>query len=147
MTTGANVDDKHLRGVEVERDIQVTEWVDLREVEAGESCINCGAALEVVKAIEVGHIFKLGRRYAEAFGVTVLDPDGKPQTVTMGSYGIGLERAMAAVAEVHNDDSGLIWPVSVAPYEVVITLIGNDDAAQAEAERIYTELGERLASK
>jgi prolyl-tRNA synthetase len=143
MTTGANIDDKHLRGVDVERDIEVTAWVDLREVKAGEPCINCGTALEVVKAIEVGHIFKLGRRFAEAFGVTVLDPDGKPQTITMGSYGIGLERAMAAVAEVHHDDQGLIWPVSVAPYEVVITVIGKDEAANAEAERIYTELGER----
>jgi prolyl-tRNA synthetase len=143
MTTGANVDDQHLRGVDVQRDIDVSSWVDLREVKAGEPCINCGTPLEVVKAIEVGHIFKLGRRYAEAFGVTVLDPDGKPQTVTMGSYGIGLERAMAAVAEVHNDEQGLNWPVSVAPYEVVITVIGKDEAATAEAERIYGELTER----
>ena len=93
-----------------------------------------------MKAIEVGHIFKLGRRYAEAFGVTVLDPDGKPQVVTMGSYGIGLERAMAAVAESHHDDSGLIWPVSVAPYEVVITVIGKDEQAMATAESVYDEL-------
>ncbi len=140
MTTGANIDDQHVRGVDVERDIRVTHWVDLREVEAGEPCPACGEALEVVKAIEVGHIFKLGRRFAEAFGATVLDPDGKPQTITMGSYGIGLERAMAAVAETFHDEAGLMWPVSVAPYEMVITTIGTEEDTHEQASALYRAL-------
>ncbi|NND12922.1 MAG: proline--tRNA ligase [Acidimicrobiia bacterium] len=137
MTTGANIDDQHVRGVNVERDIRVTKWVDLREVEAGEACPACGTPLDVVKAIEVGHIFKLGRRFAEAFGATVLNNDGKPQTITMGSYGIGLERAMAAIAEAYHDESGLMWPVSVAPYELVVTVIGNDEPTLQRAEELY----------
>ncbi len=139
MTTGANIDDQHLRGVDVDRDISVTEWVDLREVTPGEPCPVCGTPLDVLKAIEVGHIFKLGRQFAEAFGATVLDRDGKPQTITMGSYGIGLERAMAAVAEAYHDDSGLMWPVSVAPYELVITVIGSDDTTLMKADGLYQE--------
>ena len=117
------------------------EWLDLREVSAGEPCVNCGQPLEVVRCIETGHIFKLGRRYAEAMGATVLDADGVERPITMGSYGIGIGRAMAAVAEVHHDDRGLVWPVAVAPYEAVITVASmRDEAAVAAAERLYREL-------
>ena len=141
LATGANADDWHYSGVDIERDIAVDEWLDLREVSAGEPCVNCGRPLEVVRCIETGHIFKLGRRYAEAMGATVLDADGVERTITMGSYGIGIGRAMAAVAEVHHDDRGLIWPVAVAPYETVITVASmRDDAAVAAAERLYGEL-------
>ena len=141
LATGANADDWHYSGVDIERDIAVDEWLDLREVSAGEPCVNCGRPLEVVRCIEAGHIFKLGRRYAEAMGAAVLDADGVERTITMGSYGIGIGRAMAAVAEVHHDDRGLIWPVAVAPYETVITVASmRDDAAVAAAERLYGEL-------
>ncbi|MDH3754333.1 MAG: proline--tRNA ligase [Acidimicrobiia bacterium] len=141
MTTGANVDDKHLRGVSVERDVTVGSWADLREVAAGEPCPTCGTSLSVVRCIEAGHIFKLGREYAEAFGVMVADDSSEQRTITMGSYGIGIGRNMAALAEVYNDERGLTWPVSVAPYEVVITMVSvKDDATNAEAERIYGEL-------
>lgn len=140
MTTGANEDDFHYRGVDVARDIAVSDWVDLREVKAGEGCPNCEGVLDVYKAIEVGHIFKLGTKYSEAFGVTVLDENGKTQPIIMGSYGIGLGRAVAAVAEVHNDDKGLVWPVAVAPWEVVVTLVKTDEATMAAGERIYSEL-------
>lgn len=140
MTTGANEDDFHLRGVDIARDIAVSEWVDLREVTAGEGCPKCDGALDLNKAIEVGHIFKLGTKYSEAFGATVLDENGKAQPIIMGSYGIGLGRAVAAVAEVHNDDKGLIWPVAVAPWEVVVTLVKTDEATMAAGERIYVEL-------
>ena len=141
LATGANADDWHYSGVDIERDIAVDEWLDLREVSAGEPCVNCGRPLEVVRCIETGHIFKLGRRYAEAMGATVLDADGVERTITMGSYGIGIGRAMAAVAETHHDDRGLIWPVAVAPYETVITVASmRDDAAVAAAERLYGEL-------
>ena len=141
LATGANADDWHYSGVDIERDIAVDEWLDLREVSAGEPCMNCGRPLEVVRCIETGHIFKLGRRYAEAMGATVLDADGVERTITMGSYGIGIGRAMAAVAEVHHDDRGLIWPVAVAPYETVITVASmRDDAAVAAAEQLYQQL-------
>jgi prolyl-tRNA synthetase len=140
MTTGANDDDFHYRGVDVARDIAVSEWVDLREVSAGEGCPNCDGVLEVYKAIEVGHIFKLGTMYSEAFGATVLDENGKARPIIMGSYGIGLGRAVAAVAEVHNDDKGLVWPVAVAPWEVVVTLVKTDEETMAAGERIYAEL-------
>ncbi len=144
LTTGANTDDWHYSGVDVDRDISVGEWLDLREVSAGEPCVTCGQPLEVVRCIETGHIFKLGRRYAEAMGATVLDADGVERPITMGSYGIGIGRAMAAVAEVHHDDRGLVWPVAVAPYEAVITVASmRDDAAVAAAERLYAELGDR----
>ena len=141
LATGANEDDWHLSGVDIDRDIAVDEWLDLREVSAGEPCVGCGRPLEVVRCIETGHIFKLGRRYAEAMGATVLDADGVERTITMGSYGIGIGRAMAAVAETHHDDRGLIWPTAVAPYETVITVASmRDDAAVAAAERLYREL-------
>ena len=107
MTTGANVDGVHLTGVDVDRDITVGRWLDLREVKAGEPCPGCGEPLEIIKSIEVGHIFKLGRKYTTTFGVTVLGPDGKSIVPIMGSYGIGVERAMAVIAEVHHDDKGL----------------------------------------
>jgi prolyl-tRNA synthetase len=127
MTTGANEDDWHFRGVSLEEDIDVDEWADLREVQAGEACLDCGEPLEVIRCIEAGHIFKLGRKYADAMGISVLDADGRSQTPTMGSYGIGIGRAVAAVAENHNDDAGLVWPVAVAPYQIVITVLDIED--------------------
>ncbi len=133
MTTGANVDDTHLRGVDVERDIAVGQWADLREVAHGELCLNCGHGLEVERGIEVGHIFKLGYKYADAFELRVSGPDGKPVRPIMGCYGIGIERAMAAIIEVHYDEKGIIWPVAVAPFEVVVVVAQQDDPAVAEA--------------
>jgi prolyl-tRNA synthetase len=141
MATGANVDDVHLTGVDVARDIAVGTWADLREVRAGEPCPRCGGTLEIVRGIEVGHIFKLGTKYTDAFGVSVLGPDGGKITPIMGCYGIGAERAVAAIAEVHHDDAGLKWPVQVAPLEVtVIPLTVRDEAVQSAAESIYAGL-------
>ncbi len=141
MTTGANLDDTHLTGVDVARDIAVGRWIDLREVAAGEPCPRCGTPLEIIRAIEVGHIFKLGRKYTTALGVSVLGPDGQGIVPIMGSYGIGVERAMAAIAEVHHDDAGLAWPVAVAPAEVdVVLLTPKDAAARDAAEALYAEL-------
>src|ERR1017187_1652412 len=138
MTTGANTDDVHLTGVDVDRDIAVGQWADLREVSAGEPCPRCGTALELIQAIEVGHIFKLGRKYTSVLGVSVLGPDGAAITPIMGCYGIGVERAMAAIAEVHHDDAGLTWPVQVAPAEVTVILLSTRDAeARAAAEALY----------
>ncbi len=141
MVTGANQDDVHYRGVDVERDVAVDEWVDLREVRAGEPCVECGAPLDVISAIEAGHIFKLGQGYAETFGVRVLDANGETQTVIMGSYGFGIERAVATIAETHHDDRGLIWPMAVAPYEVVVTIVNLDDEASVQvATTIHDQL-------
>lgn len=137
MTTGANDDDWHYRGVDVERDLHVGEYVDLRQVEAGEACPVCGAPLEIERCIEIGHIFKLGTTYAEKFGVTVADPDGKVAPVQMGSYGIGIGRNMAAAVEANHDDKGVAWPVSIAPYELVITLMRTDDATLAIGNDLY----------
>ncbi len=141
MTTGANEDDVHLEGVDVERDVAVDHWLDLRSIVAGESCASCGATLRIARCIEAGHIFKLGRRYADAMGVTVLDADGVNQVPTMGSYGIGVGRAMAAVAETHHDENGLVWPMAIAPYEVVLTVVKVDhEESMGCAERLYAEL-------
>ncbi len=141
MVTGANEDDYHLRGVDVDRDIAVSKWANLREIAGGEACSRCGEPLEVFKAIEVGHIFKLGTKYADAFGITVLDEDGTARTVIMGSYGIGLERNIAAIVETHHDDNGIIWPVAVAPYEVVVTVLRADvEDALSAGEHLYESL-------
>ena len=141
MFTGANVDDTHLRGVDVERDIAVGSWADLREVVAGESCPVCGQPLEAKRGIEVGHIFKLGFKFSDAIGISVSGPDGKPVRPIMGCYGIGVERAMAAIIEVHHDGKGIVWPAAVAPFEVVVVVAQSDDAAVAQAgEQVYQSL-------
>jgi prolyl-tRNA synthetase family II len=141
MATGANTDDVHLTGVDVDRDIRVGMWADLREVTAGEPCPRCGAPLRLIRAIEVGHIFKLGRKFTTALGVTVLGPDGSAIVPIMGSYGVGVERAMAVIAEMHHDDAGLTWPGAVAPFDVnVILLSVRDEAARAAAQGLYDGL-------
>ena len=144
MVTGANRDDVHVRNVDVDRDIEVTRWVDLRQVTEGEACPVCGEPLSVWKGIEVGHIFKLGTKFSEAFGAVVQDEHGASHPIVMGSYGIGLERAMAAVVEWSHDDRGIVWPVPVAPYEVVVTVVRVGDAdSLAAAERLAGELETR----
>jgi prolyl-tRNA synthetase len=141
MTTGANTDDVHLRGVDVARDITVGQWADLRTAQPGEACIHDGQPLEVIKAIEVGHIFKLGYKFSNAFDLSVLGPDGKPVRPIMGSYGIGVERAMAAIVEVHHDAKGIVWPAAVAPFEAVVVVAQQDDPAVAETgEQVYRRL-------
>ncbi|MFD7729274.1 proline--tRNA ligase [Kitasatospora phosalacinea] len=141
MTTGANQDGVHLRGVDVARDISVTHWADLREVRAGEPCVQCGTALQVVRTVEVGHIFKLGYKYTEALGVTVLGQDGTAVKPIMGSYGIGIERAIAAIVEAHHDEKGIVWPAAVAPFEVVVVPIGKaDEQTAAVVDDLYGRL-------
>jgi len=141
MVTGANEDGFHLRGVDVERDIEVGGWLDLRAVESGQGCPNCGEALETYKCLEVGHIFKLGTFYSDAMGAKVLDANGKSVPVVMGSYGIGIDRNMAAIVEANHDDSGIVWPVGVAPFEVVVSVVKPKEIKCLEAgERIYEAL-------
>ena len=141
MVTGANRDDQHLRGVDVSRDIPAPEWIDLRLVRPGDPCVQCGQPVEVKRSIEVGHIFKLGTKYAAALGATVTDEVGEDQTIWMGSYGIGVGRNVAAIVESHFDEKGIVWPVSVAPYEVVVTVVKMDDTATVgAADEIYQGL-------
>jgi prolyl-tRNA synthetase len=141
MVTGANTDGFHLRHVDVERDIVVGRWADLRRVGAGDPCPRCGRPLEQFRAVEIGHIFKLGRRYSEALGATVLDDQGRTRSMVMGSYGIGVERALATIVEVHHDRAGIVWPFQVAPFELAVVPLASGDAAAAEvAERLYGEL-------
>lgn len=144
LVTGANEDDFHLRGVDVERDLAVKGWLDLREVSAGEPCPLCNASLAVEKSLEVGHIFKLGTTYSEVMGAEVLDPNGKAVPIVMGSYGIGLERNLAAIVEANYDEAGICWPVNVAPFEVVVSVVKPKDVPSMEASsRIYEGLLEK----
>ncbi len=142
LVTGANDDDWHFKNVDIDRDVVVGEWADLREVEAGERCTVDGGDLELWKGIEVGHIFKLGTNYSETMGAIVQDENGESKPIIMGSYGIGLERSMAAVVEASHDDAGIVWPWEVAPYHVVVTLLRQqDEAVQAAGDKLYADLG------
>ena len=145
MTTGANEDGFHFKIVSIERDIKVTEWFDLRTVTAGEPCAKCGKPLKIRRAIEVGHVFKLGTEYSEKLGATFLDEAGTRKPAVMGCYGIGVTRTMQAVIEQCNDKDGIIWPLSVAPYTVCITPLGvaPESAVMKLAEKIYVELTAR----
>ncbi|MET9608605.1 proline--tRNA ligase [Streptomyces sp. NPDC006512] len=122
--TGANKPDTHARNVVCGRDFEVDRYLDVVVVEPGDPCPSCGAGLRLGRAIEIGHIFQLGRKYADAFGLDVLGREGKPVRVTMGSYGIGVSRAVAALAEQTADDRGLCWPASVAPADVHVVAAG-----------------------
>jgi prolyl-tRNA synthetase len=145
MTTGANADGFHLRHVAIGRDIQVGHWADLRLVQAGEACPKCGQPLKVQRAIEVGHVFKLGTKYSQALNALFLDETGKQQPAIMGCYGIGVTRTLQAVIEQSHDDNGIIWPISVAPYTVCITPlnVAPESAVMQRAEQIYADLTAR----
>ena len=142
MTTGANRDEHHLRGVDIERDIRPDAWADLRTAAAGEGCPRCDAGtLDVFKAMEIGHIFKLGTKYSESMGAYVLDQSGKEVPIVMGSYGIGVERIMSAAVEQSHDDDGIVWPRAIAPFDVIVTVTNVKQPDIREAgERLYAEL-------
>ena len=145
MTTGANEDGFHLRNVSIERDIKPDAWFDLRTVTAGEPCAKCGKPLKIRRAIEVGHVFKLGTKYSEKLNATFLDEAGARNPSVMGCYGIGVTRTLQAVIEQGNDKDGIVWPLSVAPYQVCITplAVALESEAMKLAEKIYTELSAR----
>ncbi len=145
MTTGANEDGFHMKNVSIERDIKVTAWFDLRTVSAGEPCAKCAKPLKIRRAIEVGHVFKLGTKYSEKLNATFLDMDGSRKPSVMGCYGIGVTRTLQAVIEQGNDKDGIIWPLSVAPYQVCITplAVAPDSQAMQMAEKFYAELTAR----
>jgi len=142
MITGANKDDVHLRNVNVERDIPIDKWADLRTVSSGEICLACEKGrLKVIKSLEIGHIFKLGTKYSESMGATILDENGKSIPIVMGSYGIGVERIMASAIEQNHDKNGIIWNESIAPFDVVITVTNPKQKNLLEAvEKLYNYL-------
>ncbi len=131
LVAGANREDYHLRHVTPERDFAVDSWADLRTVSEGEGCPNCGAPLTVAKAVEIGHIFKLGYKYSEALGAKVLDQDGKEVTMIMGSYGIGMERILTSAVEQNHDENGFALPPQIAPFEIIIVPTNAGDAKLA----------------
>ena len=142
MTTGANKDDHHVRGVDIGRDIEVDQWADLRTVTSGETCARCEkGTLEVFKAMEIGHIFKLGTKYSESMGATVLTADGKEVPIVMGSYGIGVERILTAAIEQNHDADGIIWPKSITPFDVIVTVTNvKDENLRDAGEKLYADL-------
>jgi len=138
--TGANAKDKHARNVVNGRDFTVDHYVEAAQIRQGDACPKCAAPVVIDRAIEIGHIFQLGRKYAQALNLTVLDQNGKSQVVTMGSYGIGVSRAVAAIAEQSYDEIGLSWPVEVAPAKVHVVATGKEDNIFETAEKIGAEL-------
>ena len=141
LITGANKENYHLKNVTPGRDFYPTEWMDLRNAAAGEGCPNCGHPLQVGKAMEIGHIFKLGYKYSKSMGATVLDKDGKEVAPIMGSYGIGIERILTAAIEQNNDQDGFWLPRSIAPFDVVITPTNvNEGSLLQTSEQIAQKL-------
>jgi prolyl-tRNA synthetase len=138
MIAGANKNDYHLRNVTFGKDFQA-EVHDLRQVAEGDTCTKCGGVLEIRKCVEIGHIFKLGYKYSESMGLRVLNADGKEVTPIMGSYGIGIERILSAAIELYHDKDGMILPVSIAPFTVIVTPANNADPAQMDAARSIYE--------
>jgi prolyl-tRNA synthetase len=142
--TGGNEKDVHLKNVNRDRDFSVTGFYDLRTVLTGDECPRCEGKFEIHRGIEVGHIFKLGTKYSEAMGVTFLDADGQEKPMIMGCYGIGVGRTAAASIEQNNDDNGIIWPLPLAPYEVIITTLNpKDDEVRELSQSIYSELRDK----
>ena len=138
MIAGANKDDYHLRNVTPGEDFK-TEWHDLRHVVSGDSDLETGNPLQIVKMIEIGHIFKLGYKYSASMGLRVLDESGKEVTPIMGSYGIGIERILCCAIELFHDEYGMTLPAAIAPFTVVVTPVNYSDAAQRKAaEDTYT---------
>ena len=141
--TGANVVDAHVFDLVAGRDFVGDGTIEAAEVRAGDPAPDGSGPLELARGIEIGHIFQLGRKYADSLGLKVLDVNGKQVTVTMGSYGVGVTRALAALAEANHDDSGLTWPAHVAPAHVHVVATGKDEAVFAAAEKVATELSAR----
>jgi prolyl-tRNA synthetase len=137
LVAGANEVDYHLRNVNYERDYQAAIVADIAAANEGHPCPECGSPMKTSRGVELGNIFQLGTRYSQALGATFLDQDGKAQPVIMGSYGIGVGRLLACVAEEYHDQHGLIWPITVAPFQVHLVVL---KGAEETAERLYPDL-------
>jgi len=139
---GANIEDKHYFGINWDRDADIPSAADLRNIEAGDPSPDGNGELQIMRGIEVGHIFQLGDKYSEAMQASVLDENGKARLMSMGCYGIGITRVAAAAIEQNNDDNGIIWPLPIAPFEVAIVPINmkKSDSLKAEVEKLYDSL-------
>jgi len=143
LISGANRNDYHIGNIDMQRDVKVDGYFDLRTVESEEACSSCGSPLKITDAIELGHIFKLGTKYSDALNVNYLDENGQSKPVVMGSYGIGIERIIACAIEQNNDKDGIIWNTALAPYLVHLTAINmNNNEIVATADKLYKSLGE-----
>lgn len=143
LCAGACKEDYHIKNVNYGRDYKGDIVTDIKTLKEGDPCPVCGAPIKHARGIEVGQVFKLGTKYSESMGATYKDENQKDQLIVMGCYGIGVTRTLAAVVEQHHDENGIIWPMAVAPYHAIITVMKPDDSVQAEvAERIYKELGD-----
>lgn len=141
FVVGANEKDHHYLGVNLERDVKVDRFADLRQAVGGDPCPRCDGQLESWRGIEVGHVFKLGAKYSEAMHATVLDDQGQARTLIMGCYGIGIGRTVAASIEQNHDENGVIWPMPIAPFQVLVVILNpNDDHLRQAAEKLYGEL-------
>jgi prolyl-tRNA synthetase len=139
--TGANKTDHHYQHVKPGRDFEIKEIADIGMAAEGDMCTRCGSAMQLSKGIEVGHVFYLGKKYTQKLEAKVLGQDGKESHLVMGCYGIGVSRMLSAIIEANHDENGIVWPVSVAPFEVIITPVDfSDDRTQVESLRIYEEL-------
>ncbi len=142
--SGANIKDKHYINININKDFIVSRFADLRIVKEGDQCIECKSPIRSFKGVEVGHIFKLGDKYTKAFNVNYLDEQGNSQIPIMGTYGIGVTRILAAVIEHSHDKDGIIWPLSIAPYQVIIIPINwKDDQQRTVAKELYKNLNDR----
>ncbi|MDT8419100.1 MAG: proline--tRNA ligase [Desulfuromonadales bacterium] len=138
---GGNEKDIHLEGVNLERDFQVRQFADLRNAAEGDSCPHCGGRYSNTRGIEVGHIFKLGTKYSRAMKATFLDAEGKANDIIMGCYGIGIGRTVAASIEQNHDADGMIWPMPLAPFQVLVNMLNpKDDTVREAAEQLYQRL-------
>ena len=141
LFSGANKNDYHIGGIDLKRDVPQIEYFDLRSAQSGEKCVRCGETLDVFKAIELGHIFKLGTRYSEAMGANFLDEQGKAHPLIMGSYGIGVERVLACYLEQNYDDKGIVWDEHLSPFDIhIIGLNMKKEIVKETASKIYSEL-------
>ncbi len=129
MVTGANENHYHIKGVDIKRDVQVKSYHNIRQLKNGERCKKCGAKLEIKSALELGHIFKLGTKYSASMGAYFLDQEGREKPIIMGSYGIGLERIMACAVEQKSDEKGIIWPISIAPFDLYLLILNPEEPA------------------
>ena len=140
FVTGANVAGKDFKNVNVGRDFLIADFTDLVEVKSGFKCKSCDLPLKEIKAVEVGNIFKLGTRYSEAFGVNFTDSDGKSKPAIMGCYGIGTTRLIGSIVEALSDEKGIVWPMSVAPYQIHLVSLGKDEELLTKAGQLYEDL-------
>lgn len=141
FVTGGNRQDSHLKNVNVGRDFKVEAFTDLRMINAGDSCPRCGQPVKTARGIEVGHVFKLGTKYSKAMKAVFLDKDGQEKIMIMGCYGIGIGRTVAAGIEQNHDDNGIIWPMPLAPYQVIITPVNiNEITIRETAEYLYNAM-------